>query len=121
MKQWAFAELKDNLAAGQRWLMDQAQKTTYPPMIISAHDEYVVLSLEGTTEKETATGSIQWDAPSRHIIDMLLCMSRAARMLAQRETQTDTLSWLEECGWSGGQGGGSLPWEVQAFGKRNVR
>jgi hypothetical protein len=121
MKQWAFAELKDNLAAGQRWLMDQAQKTTYPPMIISAHDEYAVLSLEGTTEKETATGAVQWDAPSRHIIDMLLCMSRAARMLAQRETQTDTLSWLEECGWSGGQGGGSLPWEVQAFGKRNVR
>ena len=113
-KQWAFASLKDCFASGQRWLTEQGQKFDYPPIILNSADEQLLLSLEGTTEKETVQGLIQWDAPSRHLVDMMLCLTVGVNRLADLGREDETPSWLEELGWTGGEGSGQgLPWEVE--------
>ena len=121
-KQWGFAALKDSFASGQRWLLDQAQKFDYPPIILSIQDESLILSLEGTTEKETVGGMIQWDAPSRHLVDMMLCAVIGATRMSDMGREDETPSWLEELGWTGGSGSGrAMPWEVKDAQVRTLR
>lgn len=115
-KQWAFAFLKDCLSSGQRWLQQEARRMDYPAIIVNAQDEPVIRALEGTTEQETATGHVQWDTPSRHIVDMMLCTTIATQRLGSIGRELEAVSWLEELGWSGSSvpGGttGAMPWEM---------
>lgn len=112
-KPWAFTTLKDCFSAGQRWVMDERRRMDYPPIVVSASDEELLMSLDGTTEKETATGRVQWDAPSRHLIDMMLATTVTVHRAQERAASPVTESWLDEVGWSGGEGEGvSLPWEA---------
>ena len=111
-KQWAFAATKDSFAAGQRWLTEQGQKMDYPPLVLYVQDEPLILSLEGTTEKETVGGMIQWDAPSRHLVDMVLCCVIAITRMSDFGREDESPDWLDEVGWTGGEGSGQMPWEV---------
>lgn len=119
VKQWAFAMLKDCLATGQRWLTDDRQKMDYPPIVINREDEDLLYALEGTTEKETAAGNITWDSPSRHLLDMMMAAVIGINKLEAWGKADTGPSWLDEVGWSGGQGAGQLmPWEALAIGGR---
>lgn len=121
-KQWAFAATKDSFAAGQRWITDQGQKMDYPPLVLNVNDEPLILSLEGTTEKETVGGMIQWDAPSRHLVDMVLAMVIGITRMSNIGRENETPDWLDEVGWTGGDGSGqSLPWEVDNVSVRTLR
>ena len=115
-KQWAFLALKDSFASGQRWLMEQGQKFDYPPLVLSIQDEQLLLVLEGTTEKETTGGNLTWDAPSRHLVDMMLCAVIAVNRLSDMGRENENPDWLDELGWTGGGGQGQeMPWEVGSY------
>jgi len=112
-KQWAFGSLKDCLASGQRWVSGDEQKMDYIPIVLNVQDEDLLYCLEGTTEKETATGLTQWDSPSRHLIDMMLTAVIGADRLDAFGLADTGPDWLEQVGWSGGAGSGqAMPWEV---------
>jgi len=118
-KQWAFASLKDCLSSGQRWLSKQERRegTDYPPIVLSSLDEDLLRCLEGTTERETVTGQTQWDSPSRHMIDMMLCTVIGANRLSGFGNENEAPSWLDELGWTGGDGKGMrMPWEPVSVG-----
>lgn len=111
-KQWAFGGLKDSFASGQRWVVGEEQKMDYTPIVLNVEDEDLLFCLEGTTEKETPTGLTQWEAPSRHLIDMMLTAVIGADRLSIFNG-VESPDWLDEVGWSGGPGNGQLmPWEV---------
>jgi hypothetical protein len=113
-KQWAFSSAKDALASGQRWITDQSQKLDFEPLVLNIGDEQLILALEGTTEKETVGGNIQWTAPSRHLVDMILCSVIGINRIANLGRENESPSWLEELGWTGGEGTGqTMPWEVE--------
>ena len=112
VKQWAFGNLKDSFASGQRWVSGDTKKMDYIPIALNVSDEELLMTLEGTTEKETVTGVTQWDTPSRHLVDMMLAAVIGADRLSAFGAENQGPHWLEEVGWSGGQGKGQLmPWE----------
>src|SRR5690606_21604850 len=117
-KQWALSALKDCFSNGNRFLLGQPSRSDMPPVVISVQDESLIRCLEGTTEKETVQGQTQWEAPSRHLIDMLLVLALAMRKLGKIGKEGESVAWLEELGWSGGDKGQDMPWEVMAHGRR---
>jgi len=111
-KQWAFATLKDCFASGQRWVSGETKKMDYIPFALNVTDEDLLYCLEGTTERETERGNITWDAPSRHLIDMMLAGVIGAERISKFGAADSGPGWLDEAGWSGGGNSGqALPWE----------
>lgn len=113
MKQWAFTNLKDHFSSGYRLLTGQTKILDHAPIILNMNDEALIRTLEGTTEKETTQGLVQWESVSRHLVDMLLASIVTIERLGKYGGEEQAMSFLEELGWSGGDGPGQqLPWEV---------